>query len=468
MEKLTQKRSRGEDTTDLTKVWGEVLEKLEGKLKSNNFSTWFSNTYIMRVKDNTAFVGVQNEFVRQWIQEKYQKDLLREIRGILGDSIKNIKFVISNRTPSKSRGRQVEIKSKEEGHSLTLRFEDYAIDRGSNLNPKYNFDSFIVCPFNEFVYATASAVVEKPGISYNPFYIHGSTGCGKTHVLQAIGNTLKKNHPTMKVLYVTSEMFANEYISAVQKGVTEGFKERYRGIDVFLVDDTQFFAAKERTQEEFFHTMNTLLDSNKQVVFSSDVHPAELAGMSDRLKSRFGAGMVTHLPQPDLESRIVIFREKLKLKGCITDNDTIEHVAREARGSVRAIEGLVNRIEMEARLKNGIMPDHNKLSTIVKGVLRPKDGVSSEEVIKRVCGYYKVSEESVLSAVRRKEVVRARQIIMFILRDLTNIPYSSIGIKLKRDHTTVIHSCEKIRDKIRSDSNLRSEVENLKQILNLV
>ena len=467
MEKATQTEIKNNTVTDLKSVWKEVLCNLEAKTNSSSFSTWFSDTYIMKIKEGVVSIGVQNEFVRQWIQEKYQKDLLREIRDIVDGSVRSIKIVISNRVPKSPPIRNVPI--KQNGFSsVVLPFDQLEINRENNLNPRYNFEKFVVCPFNEFVYATATAIVENPGMSYNPFYIHGSTGCGKTHVLQAIGNALKKAHPSIRILYSTSEMFANAYITSIQKGTTSKFKEKYRGVDVFLMDDTQFFASKEKTQEEFFHTLNTLLDSNKQLAFTSDLHPAEISGMSERLKSRFSAGMVTHLPQPDLESRMLILREKLKEKGCVFEDKIIEIIAKEAKGNVRSIEGLANSIEMEIRIKKGQIPTIENLISIVRNVTRPKGNVSPDNIVRKVCGYYKVEESAIMSTTRRREVVKARQVIMFILRDYVNVSYSSIGVRLKRDHTTVMHSCERIRDSIDNDAVLRSDINSLREMLNIV
>ena len=461
-------KETSKDIFDTEQIWSHVLSNLEKTINSNSFSTWFSSTYLMRVKDNIAYIGVPNEFARQWIQDKYLKALIKEIRDILGDNLLSVKIVISNRPTSKVRKKKIELNTdKKDGtSSYELPFDQIQVNRENNLNPRYNFESYIVCPFNQLVHAAALSVVQNPGIAYNPFFVYGTTGCGKTHIMQAIGNTVKESGNASKIMYATSESFSSSYLNAISKNTILEFKERFRSVDVLLIDDVQFFSTKEKTQEEFFHTINTLIDSNKQVCFSSDSHPEAIEGIAPRLISRFCAGIVVNLPQPDFESRINILNNKFESCGYEVDNSVVSHIAKEIKTNVRQLEGLVNRITIEMKHK-GLKPSVDNIGTILKEFMRPKGSVSHDEVIKKVCNFYKLTEESILSSVRQKNVVKARQIIMYILRDRANSPYSLIGKKLRRDHTTVMHSCDKVKTEYDKDAVLRYEVDSIVQILNL-
>ncbi len=454
--------NKQEVLVNVVEVWEEVLKRLSEKVNSNSFSTWFQGTHIVKIREGVVHLGVSNEFTKNYINQKYSADILRELRATI-DTVRSVKLVISTKNVVAMRKKKI-VSIPSDTVETRLPFEQ--IDRKNNLNPRYDFDSFVTCPCNELVVAAAQAVVKLPGMGYNPLLIHGPTGVGKTHALQAIGNKIKNMYPSTKVFYCTSENFAMSYLNAIKENKMNSFKELYRGYDVLIVDDVQFFGDKPRTQEEFFHTFNTLLDANKQLLISSDVHPGDMRGLTERLQSRFSSGMVAHLPQPDKESRYIILREKLNRRNIKLDGNIIELMARDIHGSVRQLEALINMIAIQVEHYGQKITPEN-IQSIVRQVVKPKRNVSVADVVRRVSHYYNIEEEEVNSATRRRQVVMARQVIMYILRMYAHIPYSSIGRSLQRDHTTVIHSCEKVGNMMRSDSKLNQDMKELKVMLRL-
>jgi chromosomal replication initiator protein len=339
------------------------------------------------------------------------------------------------------------------------------IDKRDNLNPRYTFETFVVGPFNQLAHAAAKAVLERPGLAYNPLFIYGSTGHGKTHLIQAIGNYFKKSHANKKVLYVTSERFAIDYINAVRAGHANNFKDQYRQYDVLIMDDVQFIANTEKTQEELFHLFNALRDNNKQIVFSSDKHPSLLPGFEDRLKGRFAGGMIAEIPEPDVESRTAIIGAKIEQHGFSIPEDIIQYIAENVRGNIRELEGVLNMIVCKSQLK-GKAISHADVRALIKHNVKPNRGVSIDEVVRRIAQYYELPEKSIYEKTRKKEVVKPRQIIMYVLREEFAVSYPSIGEKLGgRDHTTVIHSCEKIKEEMKTSSSLEQELDHIRALI---
>ena len=346
-----------------------------------------------------------------------------------------------------------------------LPLADFYINKSDNLNPRYTFESFIVGPFNNLAYAAAQAIIQKPGIAYNPFFIYGGTGRGKTHLMQAVGNHVKKASPSKKVYYMTSEKFTVEYLMALEANRVNQFKEKYRQYDVFIMDDVQFFSKKEKTQEELFHLFNALYDNNKQIIFSSDKHPSYIQDIDERLKSRFLAGMVADINEPDLESRIAILQAKARHINFIFEKDVAEYLAESIQGNIRDLEGVLNSIVCQTQLK-GKSLNLLDVKNLIKNTSRPKKLVSVKEVIKKVADFYGIEEVSIYEKTRRKEVVKPRQLIMYILREDFHVSYPTIGQKLGgRDHTTVIHSCEKVKNDIKNNSALLQELDQIRSLL---
>ena len=325
----------------------------------------------------------------------------------------------------------------------------------------------MVGPFNELAHAAAQAVIRKPGIAYNPLLIYGPTGLGKTHLIQSIGNHFRVTTPDRKVQYMTSEKFSMDYVSAIQAGKVQSFKEKYRQYDLLIMDDVQFLAKMEKTKEEFFHLFNFLHDGNKQLIFTSDQHPNVIQGLEDRMRSRLNAGMIVSVTPPDHESRLAIVRAKATAHNVIMPDEVLEYLATTVEGNVRELEGALNLLLIQFELRNNETLTLNDAKTLLRGAASAtKKAVSVQEVVRTISGFYGVEEHSIYEKTRRKEVVRPRQVIMFLLREDFKISFPTIGEKLGgRDHTTVIHSCEKIKNDLRSDSILSQELSQIRLML---
>jgi chromosomal replication initiator protein len=447
---------------DIQKLWIDCLRDIELEISKANFSTWLKNTSIVKHDSGTIYVGVPNEFVKDWLQNKFHKLIFKTIRTY-HDDVRSVEYVIA-KFESKPKGDTVQQKPVSLG-TKELPLHDLYINKEDNLNPKYTFDSFIVGSFNELGYAAAQAIIKNPGAVYNPFFIYGPTGLGKTHLIQAIGNAIKTRYPEKKVFYMTQEKFSIDYINAVQQNkgtVNSVFKEKYRKYDVLIMDDVQFIGKAEKTQEELFHLFNIMHESNRQIIFSSDKHPNFIPGLEDRLKTRFSQGMIVDINEPDFESRLAILKTKLANTNIILEQPVLEYVASSLEGSIRELEGSLNAIILQAETKNKPL-SLAEVKNLIKNSIRPKRTIQVEDVVKVVSNFYKIEEMLVYDKTRRKEVVHARQMVMYILREDFNVSYPHIGNKLGgKDHTTVIHSCDKIKEALKNNMSLNQELEQLR------
>ncbi len=443
---------------DINNLWQSVLNEIQLEVSKSNFIMWFKETSLGKIDDGVVYLHVPSPFYQEWLQKKFHNNILRVLRKY-NEQVRALEYVISDKKDKK----KAENKQMPQINA-SLPLQDLYINKNDNLNPKYTFENFVIGPFNELAHAASQAVIQRPGQAYNPFFIYGDTGRGKTHLIQAIGNFIKEAYPEKKVYYMTSEKFGTECLVALQTGKTQDFKERYRKYDVIIMDDIQFFSSKEKFQEELFHLFNTLLEQNKQFVFSSDKHPNQIPGLEERLRSRFGAGMLIDIPSPDLESRLAIIRAKSLIQNLILDNEIIEYIAESLDGNIRELEGVMNTVSIQSQMKGKL--SINDIKIILKDNLKPKKNVSVKDVIKTVASYYNISEDSIYDKTRKKEVVKPRQVIMFLLREDFNISYPSIGEKMGgRDHTTVIHSCEKVKDELKTNSILSQEITQLRTML---
>lgn len=441
-------------------LWQNALVQIELGTTEASFRTWFRNTDIVSRDPNTVQVAVPSKIVKEWLMDKHHKLILGTLRS-LDNTIRSVEYVVHRSAGTERRPE----KPQQNQQNASLDLGALYIDKRDNLNPRYTFDTFIVGPFNQLAHAAARAVIERPGLAYNPFFVYGSTGHGKTHLIQAIGNHFKKTHSNKKVYYVSSERFAVDFINAVSKGRANEFKDQYRQYDVLIMDDVQFMAEKERTQEELFHLFNAMHDNNKQIIFSSDKHPILLPGFEDRIRSRLSAGVIMEIPEPDAESRMAIIKAKIEQLGFSLTDDIIMHMAETIRGNIRELEGILNMIVCKSQLK-GKAITLTDVRSLIKHNVRPNKGVSVEEVVRRIAQYYEVAEKSIYEKTRKKEVVKPRQIIMYVLREEFNVSYPSIGEKLGgRDHTTVIHSCEKIKEEIKRNNSLEQELEHIRSLV---
>ncbi|MFA5888737.1 MAG: chromosomal replication initiator protein DnaA [Candidatus Paceibacterota bacterium] len=444
-------------STNNKKLWDGVLVEMELSLSKPNFNTWFKDTFIIRQEEGAIYLGVPNTFVQDWLGSKFHNTILKALRTI-SPSIQALHYVVS-----KENIEEKIIVEKTPQMNKELPMADIYINKDDNLNPRYTFESFVVGPFNELAHAASQAIIKKPGIVYNPLFIYGGTGHGKTHLIQAIGNYIK-NTGNKKVFYTTSEKFGQEYINALQLNKPNFFKEKYRKYDVLIMDDIQFFSGKMKIQEEIFHLFNHLYDNNKQIIFSSDKHPGLIQDLEDRLKSRFSAGMIVDIPAPDNESRAAIIRTKSSLCPYVLSKEIIDYLAYSVVGNIRELEGIVNSIACQTQLKNREL-SLVEVKNLVKNNTKPKKLVSSKEIIKTVAEFYNIEEHLIYDKTRKKEIIKPRQIIMYLLREDFNISYPAIGEKLGgRDHTTVMHSCEKIKNDMKLDEMLLQEINQLRSI----
>src|SRR3989338_2401827 len=446
---------------DSEQLWKNVLVEIELAVSKANFNTWFRDTWILKQEDGMIFVSVPNAFAKDWLLNKYHKNILKSLRTS-SETVRGIEYVVAKEDGKR---KEVEISRLTLGPAAELPLNDYYVDKDNNLNPRYTFESFVVGPFNELAHAAAQALVKKPGTTYNPLFIYGNTGHGKTHLIQAVGNYIKNQNSGKKVYYVTSEKFAIDYVNSVQANKVNLFKEKYRKYDILIMDDIQFLSNKEKTQEELFHLFNSLYESNKQIVFSSDKHPNFIPNLEERLKSRFSAGMIVDIPTPDKESRLAILRTKARQSSVTIAPEVLEHLATTIEGNIRELEGMLNVLICQSQLKGkelGIGEARN----LVKNSVKPKKIVSVKEVTKAVASFFNIEEADIYEKSRRKEVVKPRQLVMYILREDFRVSYPLIGQKLGgRDHTTVIHSCEKIKNELKLNTMLEQEINQIRTMI---
>lgn len=448
------------DKRNPRELWEYILTQVELSVSSANFNTWFRSSFIAKVgEDGVLYVAVPSQFFKDWYLKKFHTLLLKIVLGI-SHEFRAIEYLIM-----KDDRRKVQKPQKSPVGLMELPLDEFYINKNDNLNPRYTFDSFVIGAFNNLPYVAAQAVLARPGITYNPLFVYGDTGRGKTHLIQAIGNQFKKQYPGRKVYYLTSEKFTIDYTDSVQAGTANRFKDKYRQYDLLIMDDVQFLSKKLKTEEELFHLFNTLHDTNKQIIFSSDRPPAAIPDIADRLKGRLASGMTVDIGEPDPESRMAIVRRKAGMHGVVLSEEVVEYVATSISGSIRELEGMVNNIICQAQVR-GIAPDIAEVRQSLRLFTRPQKNISVKNVVDKVASFYGIDEESVYEKTRRREVVRPRQIIMYILREDFNISYPTIGNKLGgRDHTTVIHSCEKIKREIVVDTDLAKEIQNIRTLL---
>jgi chromosomal replication initiator protein len=449
---------------DHIQLWNSVLTEMELAVSKANFHTWFKDTHIVKQEEGTVFLSVPNAFVKEWLLNKYHGSILKYIRG-KAPHIHSVEYTISKDDGKPKDGP----KPADIGFLAPVRGElplsEYYINKENNLNPRYTFDNLVIGSFNELAHAAAQAIIKKPGIVYNPLFIYGNTGHGKTHLIQAVGNAIKQANKDARVLYVTSERFASDIITGLQTGKINQAKEKYRTYDVLIMDDVQFFSKTEKTQEELFHLFNTLYENNRQIIFSSDKHPNLIPGIEDRLKSRFAAGMTVDIPAPDQESRVAILKSKARAHNLELSPEIIDYMAHTIVGNIRDLEGALNSLICQIQLK-GRELSLNETRNFIKINAKPKKMISIKEVVKIVADYYQIGEESIYEKTRRKEIIKPRQVAMYLLREDFSISYPSIGQKMGgRDHTTVIHSCEKIKNEIKVDAALLRELNELRSMI---
>lgn len=452
-------------------LWQATLGELELLLSKANFTTWFKNTGISSVNDEEVIISVPNGFTKEWLEKKYHQTIVKALRNVINQPIKRVTYkieVLHTVTPISTTPLPVDdsiipphLPSTDGVHAPTPPRTD------TTLNPKYTFSNFIVGKNNELAHAAAVAAAKNPGSAYNPLFMYGGVGLGKTHLMQAIGHTVLEQNPNFKVLYVSSEKFTNDYIAAIQSGRASDFEKKYRHVDLLLVDDIQFISGKERTQEAFFHTFNELHQQNKQVVISSDRPPKAIPELESRLVSRFEWGMIADISSPDLETKIAIIESKISEKRFNLNRDIIYYLATVIHNNIRELEGILNRIIAHSQLQNRELSlDDIKHITAAITANNQKKSLTPKAIINIVAEYFDIKIEDIISPCRKKNLSEPRQIIMYLIREELKSSYPTIGQELGgRDHTTVIHAYDKVSRNIKTDDKLRQDITILKQRL---
>ncbi len=441
-------------------LWQSVLSQMQFHISRANFATWFQNTEIISKDNEKIIISVPNAFSKEWLSNKYNKLILKTLHDI-DDSIRELEFVIKpqpiKNTPIKNTS------GIEEQEEIQLKFEEFKINKETNLNPRYTFNSFVVGSFNELAHAAALAVADNPGFTYNPLFIYGGTGLGKTHLIQAIGNKINDELKKKKIKYISSEKFVSSIVSAIRTNTMETFKASLAPIDVLILDDIQFIAGKNKSQEEFFHIFNSLYEKNKQIILSSDRPPNAIAELEDRLRSRFEGGMIADVSLPDYETRLVILKTKLQEKNADLPEDVLDYIAANVKKNIRELEGALNKILIHNKINPGL--NLEMVKKLLRGfVFSPFDVANYKKIIETVAKFYNLEEKNLFDPTRRKEIVKPRQVAMFLLRKELKYSFPAIARKFGgKDHTTAIYAFKKIEAENEENNKLTEELNLIKQ-----
>jgi len=452
---------------NLKALWSAALGEMQVALTKGNYDTWFKDTAIVSEEDDVFMIGVPNAFAREWLENKYRQQVRETLQKLLSRTV-DVRFV--NLTAAAIRyDRPAGAGAGMSAPGLAENAPDRGRDTplGQLLNPRYTFSTFVVGSNNRLAHAAALSVAERPGHSYNPLFIYGGSGLGKTHLMHAIGHAVIGRHPKKRVAYATSEKFTNEFINSIRGQKGEEFRERYRRIDVLLIDDIQFLTGKEGTQEEFFHTFNAIHEEGKQIVLSSDRPPKAIERLEDRLRSRFEWGLIADISTPDLETRIAILRAKAEAQNVPVPPPVIDFLAQRIVSNIRELEGALTRIVAYATL-NAAPVTTQLAQEILQNILyNPRQKtLSPEKIVDIVSRYYGVPVEQLRGKARDKQVVLPRQIAMYLMREETEAPLLRIGEALGgRDHSTVLHGCEKIEREMAENDDFRRDVGALREML---
>ena len=464
----------------LAEVWQETLKRMEQEVSRLVFTTWIKSAMPLSATETTFEIGVPKKFVKEWIEDNYSARIQQVLQDITGKALQlkitNLDLkdeedaapvVVTPPQPAKQAGPQlpekaaaIEAQPETDGDNGQNQMPDEPL---ALLNPKYTFESFVIGNSNRFAHAASLAVAEVPAKVYNPLFLYGGVGLGKTHLMHAIGNRIQQNHPYLKVLYISSEKFTNELINSILHGNPEAFRQKYRNIDCLLVDDIQFLSKKEHTQEEFFHTFNTLHDANKQIIISSDRPPKEIPTLEDRLRSRFEWGLITDIQAPDLETRIAILRKKAMTENITIPNEIMVYIASRIDNNIRELEGALIRVIAFASLKKEPLT-LDMATEALKGLFADNVGrpVTIDKIKEIVASYFRIKLDELIAKKRTRNVAYPRQIAMYLSRELTDSSLPRIGeVFGGRDHTTVIHAYEKISKERADDAKLDQTIKEL-------
>lgn len=443
-------------------LWKTALGEIELQISRPSFLMWFRNSQLIGKEDGTVFVALPNNFAKEWIEDKYAKVVLGSLRG-LDEGIRRIEFVVraQKEQPFTASARVGDGKEERQ-----LAFSEFKIDPETNLNPRYTLQSFVVGKSNEFAYEAVMAGIKEVGRKYNPLFIYGGVGLGKTHLLQGAGNEVRRMfNEKIRVRYVSSERFTNDVIWAIRNKRMETVAEKYRGVDMLIIDDIQFIAGKAATEEEFFHTFNVLHEQGKQVVISSDRPPRFIPTLEERLRSRFEGGMIVDIGYPDYELKMAIINMKLQERGAQLPIEVVQLVAQKIQKSFRELEGVLNRI-LFTQMRGVTITDKVAEQIMREMIQEPMKTMNPNDIIHAVAEVSEIPVGDLSNRSRKKEVAECRQIAMFLMRDMLGLSYPFIGRKLgKRDHTTAIYACEKIGKELSRNPTLNQKVLLIKELL---
>lgn len=444
-------------------LWKAVLGEMELALSRANFTTWFKNTSIISRDKNCVLVSVPNGFIKEWLENKFNRRILDSIRTLTPE-IREIKYAIGRPKIELLKQNFAKIILDNEIEEKSDASHDEDVDKQTNLNKKYAFESFVVGSNNELAHAAAFRVTKDLGKLYNPLFLYGGVGLGKTHLLQAIGNKVMNDGKDRKVLYISGEKLTADIVEAIGNKTIEDLKHRYAKLDLLMIDDIQFIAGKPKTQDIVFSTFNDLYGRNKQILLSSDRPPQVITGIEERLRSRFEGGMIADVGAPDYETRLAILKMKVSEKSTSLEEDVLSYIATHIQKNVRELEGALNRVVAFSQIYNKT-PDLKEVKNILNAYLNtPYRKTSPQVILRSVADFYSITSNDLLKRSRKKEVVKPRQVAMFLLREETKLSFPEIGQKLGgRDHSTVIHACEKIRGESAMDENLKQELVLIKE-----
>ena len=445
---------------ELEDLWQSTLGEMEIRLSKANFATWLKNSRLVDKRDGTFYVALPNTFAKEWVENKYNKNILGILRNF-DNTAKKLEFSVSGAGIEGAAKRQFApaVGKLESSIEFELR-----VDPDTNLNPRYTLRSFVVGPSNEMAFAAASAIVEDLGTKYNPLFIYGGVGLGKTHLIQAIGNEVKLRHrDRVRPRYVSSEKFTADVIWGIKNKRMEDVKKKYRDVDLLIIDDIQFIGGKEKTEEEFFHTFNALYETNKQIIISSDRPPQSVPTLHERLRSRFEGGMTADIGLPEYEMRVAIVKNKLQELNRQLSDRVIDLIAKRVKKNIRELEGVLKKILFYQDKKQVEITEKAAEEIIEKSIQTLVRRVSDSQILKSVAEFFDITIEDLVSHNRRKEVVEPRQIAMYLLRDISELSYPYIGEKMGRDHTTAIHSYEKINQEVNRNANLSQKILLIKE-----
>jgi chromosomal replication initiator protein len=448
----------------MSKLWDDTLTHLELNLSPQHFSTWIKPLKLVKIEQDIVYLEVPNRFVLDWVKENYSKLIQKNLSDLSAVSYR-LHFNVSNQTIEEIN----KINSVVETPEVVATKKAIVNNTQSadlNLNRKYTFEEFVAGSSNQFAYAAAMAVANNPATTYNPLFIYGGVGLGKTHLVNAIGNAILKKSPQMRICYYTSEKFMNELINSLRYNRMDEFRNKFRSMDILLIDDIQFIAGKERTQEEFFHTFNALYESHKQIIVTSDKFPKDIPGLEERLRSRFEWGLIADIQAPDVETKLAILKMKAEQNRINLPEDVALFLANSICNNVRELEGYLIRIGAYASLTS-VPVSLEMARDVLKDILIERNReLSVEEILKKVSLHFNIKVSDIKSAKRLKAVVLPRQIAMYISRQLTSSSYPEIGDRFGgKDHSTIIHAIRKIEKLMEEDFQLKSTIENLKKEL---